>query len=112
MAIPSTPLFGNPTRVTDDDAIKASPGKLWAVMLEGGVGASSLDFFNHAESAQGLTAIFGITAPFTNATASSQSTVFISFVKLGGIDFSTGIWCEHTGVDDNGGSAIGYVWFS
>ncbi len=107
MTIPSTPLFGNPTRVTADVAIKASPGKLWAVLLEGGSDASSLDFFDHATSAQGLTAIYGVTAPFTNNVGSSQSTVFVSFVKRGGVDFATGIWADWTGT-----GAVGYVWFS
>ena len=105
MAVPSTPLFGNPTRVTGDVAIKASPGKLWAVMLEGGSTASSLDFLDQLTLTG--TATFGVTAPFTDVNGSSQSTVFISFVKLGGIDFATGIYCDWTGT-----GAVGYVWFS
>ena len=105
MAVPSTPLFGNPTRVTTSVAIKASPGKLWAVQLEGGTAASSLDFKN-ATTDTG-TVLFGVTAPFTDDDASAQSTVFIDLTPLGGIDFATGIYAKLTGAN-----AIGYVWFS
>lgn len=106
MAVPSTPLFGNPTRVTADVAIKASAGKIWALMLEGGTDASSMDFHDHASSATG-DVVIGITAPCTTATTSGQDTAFVSFVDLGGIEFSTGIYCNWTGT-----AAVGYVWFS
>ena len=107
MAIPSVPLFGNPTRITADVAIKASAGKLWGVLLEGGTTASSIDFFDHATSASGLTAIFGVTAPCVTATNSEASSVFIDLTPFGGLDFALGIWADWTG-----DGAVGYVWFS
>ena len=106
MAVPSVPLFGNPTRVTTSIAIKASQGKIWALSLEGGTTASSIDIYNHASSASG-SVLIGITAPFTDDGASAQSTVFVSFLELGGIDFSTGMYAELAG-----SAAISYVWFS
>ena len=106
MAVPSTPLFGNPTRVTQPVAIKASPGKIWALALEGGTAASSMDIYNDIDSAHG-DILIGITAPFTDDDASAQSTVFISFLEVGGVDFSVGMWAELAG-----SNAIGYVWFS
>lgn len=106
MAIPSTPLFGNPTRVATSVAIKASPGKIWGLSLEGGSTASSMDIYNHASSASD-DILIGITAPFTDADASAQSTVFVSFLEVGGIDFSVGMYAEIAGTN-----AVGYVWFS
>ena len=106
MAVPSVPLFGNPTRVTADVAIKASPGKLWAMMLVGASAANAMAFHNHASSATG-DPIMDIVAPFTDEDGSAASVVFVSFLELGGIDFSTGIFVNWTGA-----GAIGYVWFS
>lgn len=106
MAVPSTTLFGNPTRLAAAAAVKASSGRLWAVLLEGGTAASSIDFHNHATEASG-TALMGITAPFTDADASAASTVFVSFVELGGIEFSTGIYGNLAGT-----GAVAYVWYS
>jgi len=106
MAIPSVPLFGNPTRVASSVAIKAAPGKIWALMLEGGTTASSIDIHNDIDSAGG-TAVIGITAPFTDVNASCQSTVFVSFLSIGGFDASTGMYAEIAGT-----GAVGYVWFS
>ena len=104
MTVPSAPLF-KLTRITADAAIKAAPGKIWAIMLEGGSDASSLDFLD-ALTLTG-TAVIGITAPFTDADASTQSTVFVDFTSLGGISFATGIYCDWTGT-----GAVGYVWTS
>ena len=107
MAIPSVPLFGNPKRVTTSSAVvKASSGKIWALELEGGSTASSMDIYNHASSASG-SVLIGITAPFTDTDASSQSTVFVSFLELGGIDFDTGMYAEIAGT-----GVVGYVWWS
>ena len=106
MAVPSTPLFGNPTRVTQSVAIKASPGKIWALQLEGGSAASSMDIYNDIDSANG-DILIGITAPCVIANNSEQSTVFISYVEVGGIDLSVGMYAELAGTN-----AIGYVWFS
>lgn len=106
MAIPSTPLVGNPTRVTADVAIKASAGKIWAVQLDGGTDASSLVFHNHASSATG-DPLYSVKAPCVTATASEAGSVFVDLTPLGGIAFSTGIYCNWTGT-----AAVGYVWFS
>ena len=105
MAVPSTPLFGNPTRVTADVAIKASAGKLWGVMIEGGTESdgTSIDFYNHAESATG-SIVFGVSAP---VVGKGQSTVIINLIPFGGIDFSTGIWADWQGT-----GCVAYVWFS
>jgi len=94
-----------PTRITADVAVKATAGTLYAIALEGGSDASSLDFHDHASSATG-DAVIGITAPFTHATSSSQSTVMLDFTSLGGIKFNTGIFCNWTGT-----GAVGYAWF-
>ena len=107
MAVPSTPLFGNPKRISTSAAAKASAGKLWGVLLEGGSTASSIDFFDHATSESGLTAIFAVTAPCTTDTTSGQDTAFIDLTPFGGIDFALGIWCVIAGT-----GAIAYVWFS
>lgn len=106
MSVPSVPLFGNPTRVTTPVAIKAAPGKIWAILLEGGAAASSVDIYNDIDSANG-DILIGLTAPFTGSNASSQSSVFLNLLDLGGIDFSTGMWAELAGTN-----AIAYVWFS
>ena len=106
MAIPSTPIFGNPKRVTADAVVKASPGKIWALMLQGGTDASSMEIHNDVDSAGG-TQLIGITAPCVTATGSEANTTFISFVELGGIDFSVGMYVDWTGT-----AAVGYIWFS
>ena len=106
MAVPSVPIFGNPTRVASSVAIKAAPGKIWALALEGGTTASSMDIYNHASSASD-DILIGITAPFTDDDASAQSTVFVSFLEVGGINFSVGMYAELAGTN-----AIGYVWWS
>jgi hypothetical protein len=106
MTKPSMPLYGNPIRVTADVAINAAPGTLWAVQLEGGTAASSMDFHDDIDSAGG-TAIYGVTAPFTHSTSSSQSTVFIDLTNMGGLRFATGCY-----VNIEGTGAIGYVWFA
>ena len=107
MAIPSVPLFGNPTRVTADVAIKASPGKIWAIQLDGGTDDSSIVFFNDIDSAGTNMEVISIVAPCTTSTTSGRSSVFIDYSPLGGIDFSIGIWANWTGT-----AAVGYVWFS
>lgn len=106
MAVPSTPLFGNPTKVTGDAIIKGSPGKLWAVQLNGGTDASSMLFHNDVDSAGG-TDLYSIVAPSKVANNSEQNTAFVSLVELGGIDFDTGIYVDWTGT-----AAVGWVWFS
>ena len=105
MAVPSTPLFGNPTRVTADVAIKAAPGKLWAIMLVGGTAPCDMKFYNHASSGTG-DEVIEINAGHYITEKHTQSTTFISFVELGGIDFSTGIYVDWTGI-----AAVGYVWW-
>ena len=95
-----------PKRITEDAVVKASAGKIWAIQLNGGTAASSLKFHNHASSATG-TQLIEVVAPFTAADASAQSTVFVSYVDVGGIPFSTGIYCDWTGT-----AAVGYVWYS
>jgi len=106
MSVPSVSLFGNPTRLASAAAVKGSPGRLWAVLLEGGTAASSIDFHNHASSASG-DPIVGVTAPFTDTDASAASTVFISFVDVGGIEFGTGIYGNLAGT-----GAVAYVWYT
>jgi hypothetical protein len=106
MAVPSVPIFGNPKRIASSVAVKASQGKIWALSLEGGTTASSMDIYNHASSASD-DILIGITAPFTDTDASSQSTVFVSFLEVGGIDFSVGMYAEIAGTN-----AVGYIWWS
>lgn len=105
MSVASAPLF-KLTRITADAVIKAEPGKIWAIQLNGGTDASSLKFYNDVDSAGG-TQVIEVVAPFTDDDASAQDTVFISYVDLGGIAFDTGIYCDWTGT-----AAVGYVWTS
>ena len=106
MTRPLSQLAGNPQRVTADAVVSAQPGTLWAVMLEGGTDASSMDFHNHASSATG-TAIFGVTASATVSTTSGQATTFIDLSALGGVKFDVGCFVDWTGT-----AAVGYVWFA
>ena len=105
MAIPSTPLFKQ-TAITGDAVIKAASGKIWAVLLTGAAATCLLEFYNHASSATG-DVLLSVAAPFTDADGSSNSSVYFDFTSIGGIDFSTGIYVDHTGSD-----AVGYVWTS
>ena len=103
--LPSNPIHGNPTRVATSAAIDATPGTLWAVLLEGGTTASSIDFTNDTDGSG--TAVVGVTAPFTDDDASSQSTVFIDFTSVGGVRFSTACYATIAGT-----GAVAYVWFA
>lgn len=99
-----TALFGNPVRLSSAAAIKAVPGKVWAILLEGGSDAASIDITNDADGSG--TPIIGVTAPFTDADASAAGTVFVSFVELGGLVFSSKIYGKLAGT-----GAIAYVWY-
>ena len=101
----STAIYGQPIRVATAAVLKASKGTLWAVLLEGGTAASSIDFMNDGTGS--ATATVGVTAPFTDADASSASTVFIDFSPLGGIKFDTGIYGKIAGT-----AAVAYVWIT
>ena len=105
MAVSSTSLF-KLTRITADAVIKATPGKIWAIQLEGGTDASSLDFHDDIDDATG-DILIGVTAPCVTATSSEASTVFCDYTSLGGITFPTGIFVNWTGT-----AAVGYVWTS
>ena len=91
-------------RITGDAVVYAAPCRIMAVQLEGGSDASSMDFHNDVDSAGG-TAVYGVTAPFTGANASAQSTVFIDLTNLGGVKFSIGCYVDWTGT-----GVVGYVW--
>ena len=96
-------ICGNPKRITADVLLHTGPCTVWAVQLEGGTDASSLDFHDAVTLAG--TAIYGVTAPCTTATTSGQDTAFINLTPLGGIHFGTGCYCDWTGT-----AAVGYVW--
>lgn len=97
--------IGVPQRITADAVVKAAPGKIWAIQLNGGSDASSLKFHNHVSAASG-TQLIEVVAPFSAATQSAQDTVFISYIDVGGIPFDTGIYVDWTGT-----AAVGYVWY-
>ena len=105
MAVPGAMFFGLPTRVTASVQIKATKGKIWAIQIEGGTSASSIDIKNAATDTGDI--LIGATAPFTDTDASSQSSVFLSYVGVGGIDFSTAMYAVLAGT-----GAIAYVWFT
>jgi len=96
---------GLPQRITADAVVKAAAGRIWAIQLNGGTDASSLAFHNHVSSATG-TQLIDIVAPCVTATGSEANSTFISYLEVGGIPFSTGIFVDWTGT-----SAVGYVWF-
>ena len=105
MALPSNPLHGNPTRVATSAAISGASGTLWAILLEGGTTASSIDFTNDATGAG--TPLIGVTAPFTDDDASSQSSVFVDLTTLGGVYFSSKCYATIAGT-----GAVAYVWYA
>ena len=94
-----------PQRITANAVVKATAGRIWAIQLNGGTDASSLKLHNHASSATG-TQLIEVVAPYTSATTSAQNTVFVSYLDVGGIPFSVGIYCDWTGT-----AAVGYIWY-
>lgn len=104
--VPGLSRYGVPQRVTADAVVKASPGTLMAVQLDGGTDASSLIFHNDVDDASG-TPLYSIVAPCVTGTASEASSVFIDLQPLGGIHFDTGCFVNWTGT-----AAVGYVWFA
>lgn len=84
------------TAVLTGAGANCGPGRLMAILLEGGSNASSVDVFN-AGSATG-------TARLTMSVGTAL-TQFYDFTNIGGIACNTGIWVEPTGT-----SAIAYVW--
>jgi hypothetical protein len=102
--IPSQQRLANPTRVTASVAIKATAGRILAVLLEGGTTASSIDFTNDANGAG--TPIIGVTVPFTDADASAQDSRLFDFTKFGGLAFDSKIYAVLAGT-----GAVAYVWF-
>ena len=105
MSVASAPLF-KLTAITADAVIKAAPGKIWAIQLDGGTDDSSMLFHNDVDDASG-TVVISIVALCTTSTTSGRSSVFIDYTSLGGIAFDTGIYVNWTGA-----AAVGYVWTS
>lgn len=103
MAIPSSPLH-NIVRISSSAAIKGVPGKVWAVLLNGGTAATNLKLTNDADG--NGTAVVNVVAPFTDSDASSQSSMYIDFTSMGGIDFSSKIYATIAGT-----GAEAFVWY-
>jgi hypothetical protein len=103
MAVSSISL-PNPTKVTQDAIISATPGVLVAIQLNGGSTASSMLFHNHASSAGG-TELYSIVAPCVTGGASEASSVPI-LLPDEGIEFDVGCYVDWTGT-----AAVGWVWF-
>lgn len=99
----SNPLH-NLTRLSSAAAVTSIPGRVFAVLLEGGSDAASIDFTNDADG--NGTPVVGVTAPFTDADASAAGTVFVDFTQLGGVNFSSKIYGKLVGT-----GAIAYVWY-
>lgn len=104
MAIPSLPICA-PTRITADAAVSAKPGRIWAVLLNGGTDDTSIEFTNDADGSGDN--VLELEAPFTDADASSKSSVYISFVDIGGVLFSSKCYADITGT-----AATAYVWYA
>ena len=104
--VPGLSRYGVPQRITADAVVKASPGTLMAVQLDGGTDASSMIFHNDVDDASG-TPLYSVVAPSKVANNSEQSSVFIDLQNLGGIHFDTGCFVNWTGT-----AAVGYVWFA
>lgn len=103
MALVSNPIH-NLVRLSSAAAITSIPGRVFAVLLEGGTDASSIDFTNDADG--NGTPVVGVTAPFTDTDASAAGTVFVDFTSLGGVNFSSKIYGKLAGT-----GAIAYVWY-
>lgn len=104
MAIMSKPICA-PTRVSTSAAISAVPGRIWAVLLNGGTDDTSIEFTNDANGSG--TNVFELEAPHTTSDASSKSSVYISFVDVGGVYFSSKCYAALTGT-----AATAYVWYA
>ena len=103
MALASVPMH-NLKRLSEAGAVKGAPGRVWAILLEGGSDASSIDITNDADG--NGTPVIGVTATFTDSDASAAGTTYVDFTSLGGIDFTTKIYGKLAGT-----AAIAYVWY-
>lgn len=104
MKIPTLQKLGNPTRLAASAAVKATPGRVLAILLEGGTTATSVKFKDAASDTG--TEIIGAAAPHTDSDASAKSSVFLDFSHFGGIYFATAIYAVLAGT-----GAICYVWY-
>ena len=94
-----------PTRIATSGAVSAKPGRIWAVLLNGGSDDTSIEFTNDAT---GLgTNVFELEATCTTGTASDKDSKYISFVDIGGVAFSTKCYAALTGT-----AATAYVWYA
>ena len=104
MAMMSEPICA-PTAITAVGAVSAKPGRIWAVLLNGGTDDTSIEFTNDADGSGDN--VFELEAPHTTADASSKSSVYISFVDIGGVSFSSKCYADITGT-----AATAYVWYA
>lgn len=94
----------NPTRITADGAVSASPGILWAIQLNGGTAACKIELTNDANGAG--TNVIEVCAPHTDADGSAQSSVFIDYSPVGGIEFGAKCYADITGT-----GAVAFAWY-
>lgn len=102
--IPDAQRLQNPTRVATAAVLKASPGRVLAVLIEGGTAASSIDFTNDGDGS--ADPLIGVTVPFTDSDASAASTYFLDLSHFGGVYFSVAIYAKLAGT-----GAIAYIWY-
>lgn len=104
MALMSKPICA-PTRIASAGAVSAVPGRIWAVLLNGGTDDTSIEFTNDANGAG--TNVFELECAATLADSSSKSSVYVSFVDIGGVSFSSKCYADITGT-----AATAYVWYA
>lgn len=85
-------------RVTGDGAVSANPGRIMAVLLANGQVDSTVEFTDDADG--------NGTNMLEVSHAAEQGGSFFDFTSLGGIEFSSKCYADHTG-----GSMICYVWW-
>jgi len=87
----------NVVRVTANVAISGLPGRVWAILLNGGSAASSIKLTNDAD---------GSGTAVTNILALASQSVFVDFTSLGGVDFSSKIYATIAGL-----GAEAFIWY-
>lgn len=97
MGVPSKPICA-PTRIAEDGAVSAKPGRVYAIELTAGSDATSVQLTNDADGS-------GTNVLHVN-TAANQG-AFRDYTGLGGVYFSSKCYADITGT-----GAVAWIWYA